>query len=338
MHPILNPIYKHYGLFRLAKCIRLTVPSLLFLPLHLYAAEETAEDLTSIQGILDTLQRTLLDIWQNFLGHMPYLIAGVLVLIITALVANLFGRIGAKLGKRAKLRSSLQNLVQRLITIATWVLGLLLTAMLVFPGLTPTKALGGLGLASVAVGLAFKDIFENFFAGILLLWRFPFENGDFIECEGIMGRVENVSVRMTQIRLVSGELTVVPNSFLFKNPVYVLTDKEKRRQSIIVGIAYDETVDEAIPVIRSALEACETVDKNQPIEIFMKEFGASSVDIEVTWWTDPTPLGQRRSRNEVVASVKRALDDNGIEIPYPYRTLVFKNTLKTEGINLSSGQ
>lgn len=56
--------------------------------------------------------------------------------------------------------------------------------------------------------MAFKDIFENLFAGILLLWRFPFERGDFIECEGIVGRVVDVTARMTRIRKSSGELMV----------------------------------------------------------------------------------------------------------------------------------
>jgi len=65
-------------------------------------------------------------------------------------------------------------------SIAVWIAGLMLAAVVVFPGLSPTKALGGLGLMSVAVGFAFKDSFENFFAGFVLPWRYPFENGDYI--------------------------------------------------------------------------------------------------------------------------------------------------------------
>ncbi|EGG99298.1 MscS Mechanosensitive ion channel [gamma proteobacterium IMCC2047] len=133
---------------------------------------------------------------------------------------------------------------------------------------------------------------------------------------------------MTQIRQVTGELIVVPNSFLFKNPVYVLTNKQVRRITLTVGIAYDEQVDQAIPVIEKALKDCKSIDKNLPLEVFMAEFGASSVDIEVTWWANSTPLGQRSSRNEVVAAIKRALDEANIEIPYPYRTLVFKDPIK----------
>jgi len=65
------------------------------------------------------------------------------------------------------------------------------------------------------------------------------------------------------------------------------------------------------------------------VQIFAQAFGASSIDFEVTWWTGSSPLEIRRSRDEVVASVKRALDDAGIEIPFPYRTLTFKQPLHT---------
>jgi len=288
--------------------------------------------LTTVDGIVETLQKTLLEIWSNFIDHTPFLFAGLLVLIFTAVIANLIGRFFKNLAKRASLRLSLQDLVQRLAVITTWLLGLLLTAMLIFPGLTPTRALGGVGVLSVAIGFAFRDMFENFFAGILLLWKFPFENGDFVCCQDLEGRVEDISVRMTQIRQVTGELIVVPNSFLFKNPVYVLTNKQVRRMTLTVGIAYDEQVDQAIPVIEKALKDCQSIDKNLPLEVFMAEFGASSVDIEVTWWANSTPLGQRSSRNEVVAAIKRALDEANIEIPYPYRTLVFKDPIKVNTV------
>ncbi len=222
------------------------------------------------------------------------------------------------------MRESLKDLVLRFISMAIWTLGILFAAMILFPGLTPSKALGALGLVSIAVGLAFKDIFENFFAGILLLWRFPFEKGDFIECEGLEGRIEEIMIRMSMIRKTTGELVVLPNSFLFKNPVDVLTNKPHRRITVQVGIAYDEEVEPALAVIEEAVKSCETVLNDMPIQIWPVGFGASSIDIDMTWWAEPTPVDQRRSRGEVVTAVKSALDKAGIEIPYPYRTLTMK--------------
>lgn len=280
-----------------------------------------------------TVLESLREIWDNFLAHTPFVIASMMVLIITWIIVILIHHFGRRLFRRTTSRKSLQDLFVRLLTIAVWVLGLLFAAMLLFPGLTPARALGAVGLLSVAIGLAFKDIFENFFAGILILWRFPFEEGDVIECEGVTGRVEAVEVRNTNIRRVTGELVIVPNLYLFKNPCEILTNRKKRRVTIVAGVAYGEDVAEAVEVIEKAVATCKTVRDDEPVQVFPQGFGESSINIEVTWWTGSTPFAVRESTGEVVTAVKKALDEAGIEIPFPYRTLTFKEPLTVQGEN-----
>ncbi|SDZ85015.1 Small-conductance mechanosensitive channel [Microbulbifer marinus] len=289
------------------------------------ALEEIAPE--QVSKAAETVMGSLEKIWSNFLSHTPYIIAAFMVLIVTWIAVFVLRRIGARFFQRATSRKSLQDLFARLLTIATWLIGLLFTAMVLFPELTPARVLGAVGLFSVAIGFAFKDIFENFFAGILILWNFPFEEGDVIQCEGILGRVEAVEVRNTMIRKVTGELVVVPNLFLFKNPCEILTDRIKRRVSIIVGVAYHEDVSRSVEVIEKAVETCKTVRQDDPIQVFPHGFGDSSIDIEITWWTGSIPLAIRESTGEVVTAVKKALNEAGIEIPFPYRTLTFKEPL-----------
>jgi len=299
-----------------------------------FAQDENASTPTfSVEAASETLQQTVFGIWNDFIAHTPYIIFAILILLITGLVSMIVNSLlGNTLG-RSSMRASLKELIQRMVRIVVWIMGILLAAMVVFPGLTPAKALGGLGLASVAIGFAFKEIFENFFAGILLLWKYPFEKGDFIECEDILGRVENISVRMTELRRPDGELVVVPNSFLFKNPVYVLTHEKSRRVTIMTGVAYSEDARAALPIIQKAVEGCELIVKDKNVEVFLNGFGSSSMDIEVAWWSDPTPLGERKSRSEVVGAIKQALDDAGIEIPFPYRTLTFNEPLPVRSMD-----
>lgn len=291
---------------------------------------------TTLHQVTESISGTLLHVWGDFVAHVPFLVAGLVLLCATWAATALFQRVAPRFIRHGKLRASMQELIVRILSIAIWGLGLLLVAMVVFPGLTPARALGGLGLLSIAVGFAFKDIFENFFAGVLILWRFPFENGDFIECDGIVGRVEAVTVRMTMLRRPSGELVVLPNATVFKSAVDVLTDRPHRRISLLTGVAYGEDADASVEVIREAVESCKTVRKDPPVEIFANAFGASSIDIEVAWWTKPTPLEFRRSRSEVVLAIKRALDGAGIEIPFPYRTLTFKEPLGIGDASLPS--
>lgn len=291
------------------------------------ATAQASPSPTSVEGVVATLESSVLGIWSDFVGHMPYLVMGLVVLGATAILARLSSGVIHRLAQRARVRASLDDLLQRLGTITLWLSGTVLAAMIVFPGLTPSSALGALGVASLAIGFAFKDIFENFFAGVLMLWRFPFESGDHIECEDVSGTVEKITIRMTMIRTTDGELVVLPNSFLFKNPVEVLTHESRRRVQLMCGVSYDTDVEHAVGVLEEALAGCDTVDHDRPVQVYPTAFGSSSVDIDVRWWTSPRPGELRKSRAEVVPVVKRALEDAGIEIPFPYRTLTFKEAL-----------
>ena len=282
-----------------------------------------------------TVMGTLRDAWKGFLAHLPFVIAGLAILLLTWLIASLVDKFASTVILKSHWRDSLQDLAERMLVIFVWLAGIMLAAMVMFPGLTPTKAIAALGIGSVAIGFAFKDIFENFLAGILILLRFPMEPGDFIECEGDVGKIEEITVRNTLLRTTEGVLVIIPNATLFKNPVDVLTSRKVRRITVICGVGYDEDVDASRDVIRQAVKDCKTVEQDQPIEIFAQEFGASSVNFEVTWWTGSSPLQQRESRDEVVAAVKRALDDADIEIPFPYRTLTFSEPLKTKSFDNS---
>ena len=296
------------------------------------AAAATGQDATpspADDGPLHIVIDSLRNLWQDFLAHLPQLVAAVIVLILTWMVARIATSVAQRLLRRTRLRTSLKDLFRQLIQIGIWAIGLMVAAVVVFPNMTPAKIFAALGLGSVAIGFAFKDIFENFFAGVLILWRFPFDPGDYIECEDIRGRVEDITIRMTKIRRLDGVLAIVPNAMLFKQPVDVLTDWERRRVTVICGVAYDENIDEARDLIRKAVEVCNTVHQEKDVEIFAQEFASSSINFEVTWWTGPTPLDVRQSRDEVVAAVKQALDDAEIEIPFPYRTLTFKEPLAT---------
>ena len=291
---------------------------------------------TTFTEVVEQLLATILEAWGSFVAHLPYIIVGFLMILLTAGVAKLGRRLVYTITRKHAIRTSLKDVIARLLVITIWVLGILTAAVIMFPGLSPAKAIGGLGLLSVAIGFAFKDIFENFFAGILLLWRFPFETGDFIICEGIEGKVKRINLRMSEIRKTNGELIVVPNAFLFSNPVDVLTDQSFRRVTIMAGVSYDTNLDQALSVIDDAVKGCDTVLDEHPVQIFAHGFGESSIDIEVSWWALPTPLEHRRSRGEVVRAIKSALDREGIEIPFPYRTLTFKEPMtvvqKREGL------
>ena len=280
-----------------------------------------------VGGGLSIVRESLLTLWRDFLIRLPMIVAGVFVIVLTALAAKIASSVARRALNHRRFRISLKDLLLQLLTFGIWLCGITVAAVVIFPGMTPAKALAILGLGSVALGFAFKDIVENFLAGLLILWGYPFDRGDFIRCGEIIGQVEQITIRNTMIRMLDGELAVVPNAQLFKNTVEVLTDRKRHRVRLICGVAYGEDVAGSRQVIQQAVHRCDSVMQDQPVEIFAQEFAESSINFEVAWWTKPTPTEIRRSRDEVVEAIKHDLDQAGIEIPFPYRTLTFRGEL-----------
>ena len=276
---------------------------------------------------IKTLRDQLQNMGEGFVESLPNLAIAIFIVFLTWIVARFGARISDMIVGRTELRASLKTLIDTLVKLGIWLAGLFIAAIVVMPGLTAASLLAGLGIGAVAIGFAFQDIFENFLAGVLIMLREKMRIGDVIECEGITGKVEHITLRETHVRKLSGELTVVPNSILFKNPVEILTDDSQRRHEVVVGVSYDTQLDRAAEVIRQAVEDVEDVLASKGIDIFAQEFNSSSVDFLVRWWAGSTPRDGWESKDKVVRAVKAALDEAGIEIPFPYVTHTFKETV-----------
>ena len=279
---------------------------------------------------LNLLVDQLRDMGAAFIKLLPQMGIALVVIIFTWLIAKGATGIADRLTKKAELRPSLRELIDTLIKIGLWVLGIMISATILIPSMTPASLFAGLGIGAVAIGFAFQDIFENFLAGILIMIREKMRIGDVIECEGISGKVDQITLRETYIRKLSGEITVVPNSILFKNPVEILTDVEERRHEVIAGVSYDTDLDEAASVIRKAVEAVDGIITDKGIDIFACEFNSSSVDFRVRWWAGSKPRDMHETRDAVIRSIKSALDKAGIEIPFPYVTHTFKEAMRID--------
>lgn len=286
---------------------------------------------------LRILREQFEDIAAGLIALLPGLVAALVVIALTWAVAYAVPRATARLMRRWHERPALIAATTTVTRTAIWIIGGLVAAILVFPNLTATNVLAGLGLGSLLVGLAFKDIFENYMAGIMILVRKPMRIGDDISCQDVEGRVEAISIRDTYLRRRSGELILVPNAYIYGNPTTVLTDLPKRRITLEVGVAYDTDLETACRVLRGAFDGLETVDASRKVEVFATAFGDSSIDFVLRWWAGSTPVEELRSRDEVARSVKRALDAAGIVIPFPQRTLGFLGPLSVAEERPGSG-
>jgi small-conductance mechanosensitive channel len=211
-------------------------------------------------------------------------------------------------------------------------LGFLVAATIVFPSISPANLLSTLGIGSVALGFAFKDILQNWLSGLLILYRQPFRRGDQIKSGEFEGTVEHIEARATLIRTYDGQRVVIPNSDIYTRAVTVRTAFPKRRSDYDVGIGYGDDVENACRVILRALEGVEGVEKDPAPEVIPWELDASTVNLKVRWWSDSKLSNVVHSRGRVVLAVKQALSEAGIDLPFPTRmVLLHDQTEVTDG-------
>lgn len=249
---------------------------------------------------------------KQLVQSLPSMGIALIILVITWFAARFAVSISERLTRNAHMRENLKQLVETLVRLVIWLAGLMVAATIAIPGITPGSVFAGLGVGALAIGFAFQDIFQNFLAGVLIMLRDRMRIGDTIECDGITGKVERITLRETHIRAPSNELTIVPNSVLFKNPVKITTDKPQRRFQMIVSVVSDHDLDLAADAIRKAVESVPGLDKDHPVAVLAHEFKSGAVDFLVQWWAGAREKDQ--VTDQAIRLIKRALDAAEIQI------------------------
>ena len=176
--------------------------------------------------------------------------------------------------------------------------------------------------ATLAIGFAMQDVLKNFVSGIFIYTDKPFKIGDWIQWDGNSGIVEDISFRVTRVKTFDNELLTVPNSQLtdgvIKNPVA----KGQLRLQVPFGIGYDDDIEKATDIIVEEARDDEHILSDPAPSVRLTELGDSSVTLTSRIWIDdPSRADFVRTRAEYVQTVKRRFDEEGIDIPYPNRTL-----------------
>ncbi len=205
------------------------------------------------------------------------------------------------------------------------VLGALVGLIVVVPTFNPGDLIAGLGIGSIAIGFAFKDILQNWLAGLLLLIRRPFRIGDEIVVNGYEGKVEWIETRATMIRTYDGRRAIIPNADVFTNAVMVNTAFPLRRSEYDVGIGYGDAIRAAREAILAALRDVEGVEPDPAPEALAWELAPSSVVLRVRWWSHSRRTDVVHVQARVVEAIKEALDRAGVDMPYPHQVVLIRD-------------
>lgn len=177
------------------------------------------------------------------------------------------------------------------------------------------------GALAIAVGFAAKDLIANFVAGVFIIQDKPFEVGDWIEWNDSAGVVREIQLRVTKLDTFDNELVTVPNSELANNAVVNNVANDRRRIAVGVGIGYDDDIDAARTAIVEETAAISGVLEDPAPSAPVSELGDSAVVLSARFWIDPDESSYGAVRAEFAEAIKKRLDEEGIDMPYPTHDL-----------------
>lgn len=274
-------------------------------------------------GTLEAGIERLQQLGQGLLAGLPAAFAGLVVLLLFILAGRLVQSVVRRYVGARRRHHNVVLAVGRLVYWSVLILGVLVAAVVVFPNFTPTGLLTSLGVGSLVLGLAFRDILQNYLAGILLLITEPFKQGDQIVYQAYEGTVEEIEPRATFIRTYDGRRVIVPNTELFTSSVTVNTAFESRRLEYDVGIGVSDDIDEAKRLILEAIRQTGSALEQPAPEALTYDLAESSVNIRVRWWIKPPVVRELfDARDQVLAAIKATLLSHGIDLPYPTRQVL----------------
>lgn len=292
----------------------------------LFQNANQAADQDTTEKVLSASQsatNTIIEMINGFWAQLPIIAVGVVVFLIFLVIASIARKIIRAAAERARLDVMLSSLLARIGYFVVVIFGLFVSIVVIFPGVSPGDLFAGLGIGSVALGFAFKDVLQNLFAGFLILLYRPFHIGDQIKINDYEGTIEDINVRATKMKTYDGERVVIPNADLYMNAVTVRTAFPHRRTKITVGIGYNEDIEKARRVMMNVLRTTEGVLDEPAPAVDVVELADSSVNMKVLFWSNSVQTKVRQTSDRVVTGIKKALDAEGIEIPFPQRVLRF---------------
>ena len=282
------------------------------------ATEKTAQTDIAHTAKYNDAYSTIDKFVDGFWERVPYLCIALVVFTIFVLLAKLFKFFVRKtLADKSYTKQNLVLVLNRVGSSAIIFFGFLIAMVIAIPGFTPAQLMSALGIGSVAIGFAFKDIFQNLLSGILILLSEPFKIGDDIIVSGMEGTVEDIQIRATFLRSPEGRRIVIPNATVYTSAVTVNTAYPRRRCEFVVGIGYEDDVQKAKDVILNILDRDPTILSQPGFSVNVSALADFSINLTVRWWVNTSETSTSGSISEIQERVIHAFNDQSISIPYP---------------------
>ena len=284
--------------------------------------EETARGyLDSVLGFEIYNGTTVGDIFtvQFLVDATGNIVLATVILTIGFFLAGFFKRRIIRLSERTKrfdktMAAFLANLVRY------GVLALTIIFVLQNFGFQTASLIALLGAAGLAIGLALQGVLSGVASGVMLVLFRPIRVGDFVEVDGQMGTVKDISIFNTELATVGNVQVIIPNTQVWSNTIVNYSAYDKRRAEWIFGVSYGSDLKKAEEIIRETIMADPRSLKEPEPFIQVNNLGDFSVDFLARVWVPASEYFQYQA--DMKRKVKEALDAGGVEIPFPTRTVL----------------
>ena len=255
--------------------------------------------------------------WERFLFLLPNILVALLIFFVALWIA---GKVKTLLNAKLSGKAHDRITGQYIALVSKWaivIVGLLLVLQTLGMSGVASGLLASAGVSAVIIGFAFKDIAENFLAGLILAFNRPFEVNDTIEVEDVIGKVKALHLRVTHVLTFESKDVYIPNSTILKSKVTNLTHNGLIRMDFIVGIDYNDNIQDAINLIEKTARGIKGVLQEDPPYATVDELGTNTVNIKVFFWTetDDYKKGVVLLKGSIIQAIKNALLENGFGLP-----------------------
>ena len=273
----------------------------------------------TISSKSETIGQSFQNFSEHFLDQLPGIVIGIGIIVLGVLLGAQVGNfVRKKLSKRTS-DPLMSRFLGKTIRIVFIVISIMLALKAAGLGGIAAGILTAAGASAIVLGFAFKDIGENFIAGIILSFNRPFNINDTVEVSNNFGKVKALEFRYTKLKTFDGKDVYIPNSDVLTQPVTNYTEDGFFRWNFTIGIAYEDNIEGAKNTVMEALRMQPDVIEDEEHENFVieDELATSTVNLKVFFWVDTTDFRRMAliTKGNVVRAVKEALEDHGYYMP-----------------------
>lgn len=266
---------------------------------------------------------------ESIVARLPYVLAGILVLFVFWGASKLFVFIFSSATKRTKLDSRLQILFSRLLSVLIMIVGIFTALTVILPSFQFGDLITGLGFTSFVIGFATKDILNNLFSGVLILWQQPFRIGDYLFVGSNQGVVEYIGVRATSLRKDDGELILIPNGDMYSSALTIRGAGRKRRMNLKIMVGYENDLTQAKSIVSSALADVEGIVPVPAPKTYLSAITSDGVEIASNFWLSTKEQKPLDVYDNAINLITTRLLAEGIEL-FPQNAMVLQNSSESQ--------